>query len=74
MSGCMEMLEIDIDSVKTWAHAYVVSDAPYQLLLGRPWQCLVRLSKEETNDGVVVTICDPLNVGNICTCHITSQP
>lgn len=73
MGGCMEMLEIDIDSIKTWAHAYVVPNAPYQLLLGRPWQCLVRLSKEETNDRVVVIICDPLNVGNIRTCYITPR-
>jgi hypothetical protein len=43
MSGCLEMLEIDVDGIKTWAHACVIADAPYRLLLGRPWQRLVRL-------------------------------
>ncbi|KIK32962.1 hypothetical protein CY34DRAFT_42394, partial [Suillus luteus UH-Slu-Lm8-n1] len=38
MAGCLEMLEIDVEGIKTWAHAYVVPDAPYRLLLGRPWQ------------------------------------
>ncbi|KAG2052221.1 hypothetical protein BDR06DRAFT_857688, partial [Suillus hirtellus] len=48
MGGCVEMLEIDVNGIKTWAHAYVVLDTPYWLLLGRPWQRLVRLSKNET--------------------------
>ncbi|KAG3229865.1 hypothetical protein P692DRAFT_201702006, partial [Suillus brevipes Sb2] len=59
MGGCVEMLEIDVEGIKTWAHAYVVPDAPYRLLLGRPWQRLVKLSKEETNDQVLITIRDP---------------
>ena len=78
MGGCVEMLEIDIAGIKTWAHAYVVPDAPYQLLLGQPWQRLVKLSKEETNDTVLVTIHDPLNNSNTCTCqtspHLWPQP
>ncbi|KIK32844.1 hypothetical protein CY34DRAFT_50472, partial [Suillus luteus UH-Slu-Lm8-n1] len=59
MKGCIEMLEIDVEGIKTWAHAYVVPDAPYRLLLGRPWQRLVRLSKAEDSDGVKITIRDP---------------
>ncbi|OAX31889.1 hypothetical protein K503DRAFT_702977, partial [Rhizopogon vinicolor AM-OR11-026] len=59
MSGCLEMLEIDVDGIKTWAHAYVIANAPYRLLLGRPWQRLVRLSKSETADMVYVTVHDP---------------
>jgi hypothetical protein len=38
MAGCVEMLEIDVEGIKSWAHAYVVPDAPYRLLLGQPWQ------------------------------------
>ena len=38
MQGCVEMLEFDVDGMNTWAHAYVVSNAPYQLLLEHPWQ------------------------------------
>ncbi|KAG2096553.1 uncharacterized protein F5147DRAFT_583972, partial [Suillus discolor] len=41
MSGCLEMLEINVDGIKMWAHAYVIADAPYCLLLGCPWQRLV---------------------------------
>ncbi|KAG2066410.1 hypothetical protein BDR04DRAFT_990660, partial [Suillus decipiens] len=59
MSGCLEMLKIDINGIKTWAHAYVIADAPYCLLLGRPWQKLVQLSKSETAEMVYVTIHDP---------------
>ncbi|KAG2046146.1 hypothetical protein BDR06DRAFT_863405, partial [Suillus hirtellus] len=59
MGGCVEMLEIDVDGIKTWAHAYVVLDAPYRLLLGRLWQRLVCLSKNETRDEVSITISDP---------------
>ncbi|KAG2086954.1 uncharacterized protein F5147DRAFT_559449, partial [Suillus discolor] len=59
MGRCIEMLEIDVDGIKTWAHAYVVPDAPYWLLLGRSWQRLMQLSKNETQDEVLVTISDP---------------
>ena len=38
MPGCLKMLEIDIDGLKMWAHAFVIPDAPYRLLLGQPWQ------------------------------------
>ncbi|KAG2054233.1 hypothetical protein BDR06DRAFT_846527, partial [Suillus hirtellus] len=48
MGGYVEMLEINVEGIKMWAHAYVVLDAPYQLLLGQPWQRLVCLSKNET--------------------------
>jgi hypothetical protein len=74
MGGCVEMLEIDVEGIKTWAHAYVVPDAPYRLLLGRPWQRLVKLSKEETNDQVLITIRDPLNASNTRTCHTSPRP
>jgi hypothetical protein len=74
MGGCVEMLEIDIEGIKTWAHAYVVPDAPYRLLLGRPWQRLVRLSKTETLDDVHVTVHDPLDSSNIRTCRTLPRP
>ncbi|KAG2050286.1 hypothetical protein BDR06DRAFT_892152, partial [Suillus hirtellus] len=59
MAGCLEMLEIDVDGIKMWAHAYVIANAPYHLLLGCLWQWLVWLSKSETADMVYVTIHDP---------------
>ncbi|KAG2047091.1 hypothetical protein BDR06DRAFT_850063, partial [Suillus hirtellus] len=59
MARCVEMLEIEVEGVRTWAHAYVVPNAPYRLLLGRPWQQLVCLSKVEDTNGIQVSICDP---------------
>jgi hypothetical protein len=74
MKGCLEMLEIEVAGIKTWAHAYVVPNAPYRLLLGRPWQRLVKLSKTETSDSVLVTIRDPLDPSNSRTCETSPRP
>ena len=71
LPGCVEMLEIDVEGLKTWAHAFIVSSALYQLLLGRPWHRLVRLKQEETEDSVLVTIHDPCDPMNIRTCNTT---
>jgi len=74
MAGCLEMLEIDVDGIKTWAHAYVIADAPYHLLLGRLWQWLIRLSKSETVDMVYVTIHDPTDIMQVQTCATLPHP
>ena len=74
MPGCLEMLEIDVDGLKTWAHAFVIPDAPYQLLLGRPWQRLVRLKKDEDDDDVHIIICDPCNKSNLHRVATTPRP
>ena len=66
--GCVEMLEIDVEGLKTWAHAFIVPLAPYWLLLGHPWQRLVHLKQEETEDSVLVTIHNPCDLSNLCTC------
>ncbi|KAG5647322.1 hypothetical protein H0H81_007762, partial [Sphagnurus paluster] len=61
MGGCSEFMEIVVDGMTTWGHAYVVPHAPFKLLLGRPWQRSVLLSKVETEDDVFVTVRDPLD-------------
>ena len=71
LPGCVEMLEIDVEGLKTWAHAFIVSSAPYWLLLGCPWHRLVCLKQKETEDSVLVTIHDPCDPMNICTCNTT---
>ena len=73
LPGCAEMLEIDVEGLKTWAHVFIVPTAPYQLLLGWPWHCLVRLSQEETKELVLVTIHDPCDPSNIRMCTTTAQ-
>ncbi|KAG1902002.1 uncharacterized protein F5891DRAFT_1187029 [Suillus fuscotomentosus] len=74
MAGCLEMLEIDVEGIKTWAHAYIVPEAPYCLLLGRPWQCLVCLSKTKDTDNVHVSVHDPRDPNNSQTIKTTPRP
>lgn len=38
MEGCAEFLELEVGGVKTWVHAFIVPNALFRLLLGRPWQ------------------------------------
>ena len=73
LPDCVEMLEMDVEGLKTWAHAFIVPLAPYQLLLEHPWQHLVHLKQEETEDSMLITIHDPCNSSNICTCNTTGQ-
>ncbi|KAJ3964375.1 hypothetical protein EV361DRAFT_768232, partial [Lentinula raphanica] len=56
--GCLEFLEIAVDGYRTWGHVFVVRDIPYDMILGRPWQRSLRLSKEEDVSSVRITICD----------------
>ena len=72
MPSCLEMLKIDVDGLKTWAHAFVIPDAPYRLLLGRPWQRLMRLKKDEDDNDVHIIIRDPCNKSNLC--HVATTP
>jgi hypothetical protein len=74
MAGCSEMLEIDVEGIKTWAHAYVVPDTPYWLLLGQPWQKLVHLLKSEDIDNVYITVQDPINSSNVRTIATSPWP
>ncbi|KAJ3877717.1 hypothetical protein F5051DRAFT_311236, partial [Lentinula edodes] len=59
LEGCAEYLEIMVDGLRTWAHAFIVPSGPFRVLLGRPWQKLVQLAKVETDEAVTVTIHDP---------------
>ncbi|KAF6754085.1 hypothetical protein DFP72DRAFT_813394, partial [Ephemerocybe angulata] len=62
MGGCVEWLEIEVEGVKTWGHAFVVEGAPYDLLLGLPWQKSVRMQTVIREDGEIdLVIHNPLN-------------
>ncbi|KAF8889393.1 hypothetical protein BD779DRAFT_1469895 [Infundibulicybe gibba] len=75
MGGCVEWMEIKVDGLTTWAHAYVVPNAPYRLLLGRPWQRHVLLKKvEDSNGNVFITLSDPTNRSNTRTVPTTARP
>ena len=60
MLGCVEYLELEVEGVRTYTHAFVMQSAPYRLLLGRPWQKGVKLGKiERVDSSVEVEISDP---------------
>lgn len=59
--GCAEGVELYVDGLRTTVNAFVVPDAPYRLLLGRPWQSSVRMSMLEPKKGKVwVRVHDPM--------------
>ncbi|CAA7265260.1 unnamed protein product [Cyclocybe aegerita] len=67
MEGCAEFIEVEVNGLKTWVHAFVVPQAPFRLLLGRPWQKSVLLLKAEFEDGRLhVTIHSPLDRSKKC--------
>ncbi|KAJ3743846.1 hypothetical protein EV360DRAFT_57648, partial [Lentinula raphanica] len=56
--GCLEYLEIAVEGYRTWGHVFVVKDIPYDMILGRPWQRSLKLSKEEDATTVRIMIHD----------------
>lgn len=73
LPGCAEMLEIDVEGLKTWVHVFIVPTALYRLLLGQPWHCLIWLLQEETEESVLITIHNPCDPSNTCTCITTTR-
>ncbi|TRM58294.1 hypothetical protein BD626DRAFT_352673, partial [Schizophyllum amplum] len=58
--GCAEGAKVFVDGLCTSVNAYVVTDAPYRLLLGRPWQKSVQMGMRESARGAVqVKVHDP---------------
>lgn len=77
MARCAKFLKIEVDGLKTLAHAFVVLNAPYHLLLGCPWQNSVKMNKIEHDNGVDITIHSPLHPNDTCqvlTHAWTSKP
>jgi hypothetical protein len=59
-TGCAEYLVMRISDISFPVHAHVVKDAPFHLLLRRPFQHMVQSSLDEQPDGQIrVTIRDP---------------
>ncbi|KAI0281703.1 hypothetical protein BC826DRAFT_883731, partial [Russula brevipes] len=58
--GCAEYLPMQIGNVSFKIHAHVVRDAPFRLLLGRPFHNLLLCRLEDRPDGrIEVSIRDP---------------
>jgi hypothetical protein len=64
--GCAENLLMSIGSIKFQVHAYVVENAPFRLLLGRPFHNLLLSHLEDNTDGSVnLSIHDPANQSRV---------
>ena len=64
--GCAENLSMSIGSIKFQVHAYVVENAPFRLLLGRPFHNLLLSRLEDNADGSVnLSIHDPTDQSRI---------
>ena len=58
--GCAENLSMSIGNINFQVHAYVVENAPFRLLLGRPFHNLLLSRLEDNADGSVnLSIHDP---------------
>lgn len=51
LKGIIENVPLDFGSVQTRANFYVGDQAPFDMLLGRPWQRGNRVSIDEDDDG-----------------------
>jgi hypothetical protein len=75
--GCTEHLQMSIGNIKFQVHAYVIENAPFRLLLGRPFHNLLLSWLEDNTDGSVdLSIHDPANQNHIIqvptrACHTT---
>jgi hypothetical protein len=58
--GCVEYLTLQISNIPFKVHAHVIEDAPFRVLLGHPFQCVVLSILEDRPDGRVdLTIRNP---------------
>ncbi|KIJ36506.1 hypothetical protein M422DRAFT_98930, partial [Sphaerobolus stellatus SS14] len=48
--GIIENLELVIGGMSIYVHAWIIKDAPYRLLLGRPFQLAARADTEDIGD------------------------
>lgn len=61
--GVVENLAITVGDVTTRAHVHVVENAPFDLLIGRPWFQAVRSALIDEAGGVVLEFEDPAQPG-----------
>lgn len=57
--GIIENLEVKITDISVLLQAWIIQDAPYHLLLGRPFQKIGRIDTEQA--GEILVMHDPLN-------------
>ena len=71
--GCAEYLTMQVSSMLCKVHTHVVEDAPFKLLLGRPFGHAVSSVIEDLPNGdVKVSIQDPTNP--TCRIYVPARP
>jgi hypothetical protein len=59
--GIIENLQLDIGGVSIYVHAWIIKDAPYRFLLGRPFQIAAKADTEDI--GTTLVMQDPTRPG-----------
>src|ERR1700683_1731765 len=59
LNGFVENVPLEFSSVQTCTNLYVGKHVPFDLLLGRPWQCRNLVSIDEQEDGTYLVFKDP---------------
>ena len=62
VTGEIESLALKIGPIETSGRFTCITEAPFNVLLGRPWQRLNRVSIEEREDGTCLLFRDPMNL------------
>ena len=60
--GVVENLNVQINGISVLVHAWIIDNAPYRLLLGRPFQLAANADTEEAGDVLVIE--DPGKTGH----------
>ena len=60
--GVVENLDVQINGISVLVHAWIIENAPYWLLLGRPFQLAAHADTEEAGD--ILVIIDPAHPGH----------
>ena len=58
LEGIIQNVELTCGEVKTWANIYIADNAPFDLLLGRPWQRGNFVSIDERANGTYLLFKD----------------
>jgi hypothetical protein len=65
MQGLFESVPIACGNITTFAHLFVGTSAPFDLLLGRPWQRGNMVSIDKCNEGTYLVFKDRNQMGEL---------
>lgn len=72
LHGLIENVPLDFGSIRTSTNFYVGEKVPFDMLLGRPWQCGYHVAIQEDEDGSYLAFKDPYNTQK--TWHVLVTP